>query len=84
MENKPTQQTADDKWIEIHAFLQGTANSAQAALDCFELDCDIEDVEESMAERNLEFCPTCGWWVDSYELLDDMDEPTETCTNCRN
>jgi hypothetical protein len=57
----------------------GTAESPAVLAQRF--DVDDEDVEEILADFNVETCPGCGWWVDSGELADEDggDQPCESC-----
>lgn len=43
-----------------------------------------EDLRELLLDNNVEECPSCGWWVDSGELLyPETDEVDGHCENCR-
>lgn len=76
----------DGRADEIFEYLRDSCNSAVAALMFFELDCEVEDIEELMQEHNYECCPHCGWWVEAFELIpeDSIDDtPDGYCGNCR-
>ena len=69
-------------WTKVYQYLEGTCHSATDAIYYFDLDCTEEEVEEKMLELNLEVCPGCGWWVESYELVDENGELVY-CDHCR-
>lgn len=84
MQDDTSKKVSEDTWSQVYDYLIGTANTADGAIERFGLNCDIDDVEEAMEDRNLECCPTCGWWVETHELLDDdTDDVLDTCSNCR-
>lgn len=70
------------EWENVYRYLEGTCNSAHMAIEYFDLDCTIEDVEEAMLDMNLEQCPMCGWWTESCELVDDEGDVVG-CDQCR-
>jgi hypothetical protein len=46
----------------------------------------IDDIEDWALDFNVERCPSCGWWVNSHELIPDedpLDEPDGYCMSCR-
>lgn len=83
MPHNTDKEVSSDTWNQVYDYLIGTAHTADGAIERFDLDCDIGDVEEAMEELNLECCPTCGWWVETHELIDDELEVLDTCSNCR-
>ncbi|MBP8275566.1 MAG: hypothetical protein KAX55_01560 [Propionivibrio sp.] len=51
-----------------------------------ELGIDRATLDEALLNDNIERCrnPRCGWYTDSFNLLDDgEDEPDGFCDNCR-
>lgn len=49
-----------------------------------ELGCTRETLEEALLDANVERCPNCGWYTDSFHLIDDGEaEPDGYCDNCR-
>lgn len=70
-------ETTAEQWDSLADRLAGTCESIGTAMDYLEIDDDPDEAEEEMLNRNVEICPGCEWWVDSYELA-DMDE----CENC--
>jgi len=72
-----------DKQIhEITSFLEGTCNSIEQAMDRFDIDFPVEEVEDRLLDVNLERCPGCDWWVESSELVDSKGDIV-VCENCR-
>lgn len=43
-----------------------------------------DQLDEILLDLNIEQCPDCGWYVDSFELLNDDDIIDGHCDNCRN
>jgi hypothetical protein len=66
----------------IYTRLQGTCQSMESLLEFLELNVDPEDIEIEMEIMNLEKCPFCGWWMESYELIND-DGDIVGCEQCR-
>lgn len=59
-----------DKQINaIAEYLDGTCNSIEQAMDRFDFDFPVEDVEDRLLDVNLERCPMCDWWVVAVNLL---------------
>lgn len=46
---------------------------------------DAETLNELLLDHNIEKCPNCGHYTDSFHLLGDDtgDEPDGFCNNCR-
>ncbi|HEY6435886.1 MAG TPA: hypothetical protein VIY47_04800 [Ignavibacteriaceae bacterium] len=44
---------------------------------------DVEDLEELLLDHNIEKCPNCEWYTDSFNLIDEGDDPDGYCDNCR-
>lgn len=42
-----------------------------------------EDLKDRLLDDNVEQCPCCRWWVDSFQLLNDDDAIDGHCDNCR-
>lgn len=38
------------------------------------------DIEDLLLDRNVEVCPSCGWWTYSHEII--LDEETEEPVGC--
>jgi hypothetical protein len=82
-ENKMSNLNLSEEQLrDIYSKLQGTCQSVEGLLEFLELDVDPEDVEIEMESMNLERCPFCGWWVESYELIND-DCDIVGCEQCR-
>lgn len=58
------------------------ADGMQMVMREFE-DLEMEDIEEIALNENIERCKQCDWFVKSYDLLDDDDNNTEICSECR-
>ena len=72
-------------WEDFKHFLLGTAISLNFAIDQFSLldfGLSEEDIIEALEQDSIELCPECGWWVESYELVDEYDNLC-SCENCR-
>lgn len=69
-------------WSEVADYLEGTCNSAHAAIARFDLECEVEEVEEAMLDQNLEICPFCHWWMECHELVNDEGDVVG-CQQCR-
>ena len=67
---------------EVSDYLEGTCLSVDAAIEHFELNIDVEDLEDALLDVGLERCSGCGWWMESYELVDD-DSEVVGCIQCR-
>jgi len=81
----------DEQLKKLYEYLNGTTNSVQSGLESIEVnadDYDVNDIEEQLADENLEICPGCGWWVESDELVgvddDEYDGDQVMCEDCRN
>lgn len=66
----------------IAAFLMGTPNSIEQAIEHFSLDIDSSELEDKLSDTNIERCPHCDWWYESGELVDEFDEVVG-CRDCR-
>ena len=69
-------------WAKVYTYLEGSCKMPHEAIEYFDLDCTTEDVEEAMLDLNLEQCPSCDYWVESSELVDD-DGNVVPCEQCR-
>jgi hypothetical protein len=38
---------------------------------------------DKLLDLNVEQCPTCRWWVEASELLNDESVIDKHCENCR-
>lgn len=65
---------------EIAEFVIGTCKSPAEIAEHFDIP--IDDIEEILLDNNIEMCPECSWWVDSFELVDEEGESI-SCLNCR-
>lgn len=61
--------------------LTGYANGESKVLA--RLNINVTLLEQLALDENVECCPTCDWWVDSHELLDDDQKIDGHCDNCR-
>lgn len=42
------------------------------------------DLTELLLDNNIEKCPSCGWYVEAWELvIPETDEVDGHCENCR-
>lgn len=48
-----------------------------------ELGIDRVELDEALLDFNVEKCQNCGWYTDSFNLIDDGDDPDGFCDNCR-
>jgi hypothetical protein len=53
----------------------------EMAIDRFNISEDA--INEIMLDNGYEKCPSCEWYVETYELYDDEDELDGCCWNCR-
>lgn len=65
---------------KIISTLIGTSSMDLNVIDEYEIE--MEDIEELMLNNGYERCGDCGVWVESSELVDEEDEPRETCESC--
>jgi hypothetical protein len=42
-----------------------------------------EKLVDKLLDLNVEQCPTCRWWVEAGELVDDDGDVDKHCANCR-
>lgn len=73
-----------DELSKIAEYLVGTCNSIDEALERFDVVEDTSEVEDQLLDlpEGVECCPGCGWWVNSWELVDDNNDLC-LCENCR-
>lgn len=72
-------------WEEIKWQILGTCMSPESIISAFDLEsfgATAEDLVERLEEDSIEMCLECGWWVESYELVDEYDNLC-SCENCR-
>ena len=72
----------DEQIHEIADTLNGTCNSIESVLERLALELDVSDVEDRLLDVNLERCPDCEWWCESWELVDDEGHVVG-CDSCR-
>lgn len=48
-----------------------------------EMNCTAAELREAALNAGVEQCPTCHWWAESHEMLNDTQEVDKHCTNCR-
>ena len=82
MEPVPDQETK----LKIVEYMKGTTKNEDDVIDWFELNLTFPkieeyDITEIMLEFGLERCPGCGWWVNSFELIDEESEE-KLCDSC--
>lgn len=67
--------------------LRGTCMDPLDALATLNIELQANDpdavVVEAMSNRNLERCPHCDWWCETFELVNDDEEVDGHCDNCR-
>ena len=60
------------------SYVDGFARAAR------EFDIEPEELDAVLLDQNVEKCPSCGWYVDSRDLIPhDHDDPDGHCPNCR-
>ncbi len=59
----------------------GYVDGAQRVMH--EIGIDQEELDEALLDFNVEKCPNCGWYTDSFNLIDEGDDPDGFCDNCR-
>lgn len=77
-------ELTDSQLADLAANLEGTSATIEAGLEWMGLDTadyDESEIEAELMGQNLERCPTCGWWVESWELADDEGNP-KACDQC--
>jgi hypothetical protein len=70
---------AEESLFEV---VVGYADGFERAIAAFGLP--PAELKEALLDANIEQCPSCKWWVDSFELLTDDDVIDGHCDNCRN
>ena len=71
---------SDDKRSLIIQECLGSSASEHELAEKYELD-DMT-ILDILADANIERCPTCEWWVEAGELVDDENELV-SCLTCR-
>lgn len=69
---------------EVIDRLQGSCDSVESVLDRMDAS-DVyteDDIIDFILEK-IEMCPECGWWVETWELVDDEDNQV-SCDSCGN
>ena len=69
--------TLEQRMVRMARYAVGTADGPGELAERF--DVDEDDVEEILADLNVETCPGCGWWVESGELADENGDE-QHCT----
>lgn len=63
---------------------QGTCRSVEDIAESLSLLLDrnvtSEEVEEALADSDIELCSSCGWWCETNEMTERDDEPI--CCDC--
>lgn len=77
-----TEKPHDEILQDIADDLLGTCKSVEQALEQHELDWNPEETALELLSLNVEQCPVCGWWVESWELVDDNGN-LMACESCR-
>jgi hypothetical protein len=67
----------DDSWLPVADAARGTASSPAELAAQFGVD--EQQVEEQLASLEVETCPGCGMWWDSFELANEEGY----CPDCR-
>ena len=69
-------------WDEIADLATSYADGFQRVRTATGLPDDV--IVDMLLNMNIEKCPNCGWFTDSFELLaDGEDDPDGFCDNCR-
>ena len=71
-----------DDLRKIAEELEGTCDIIPSVLEKLDIEADTSDVESDLLDFNLERCPCCGWWMESWELIDE-DGNEVGCEQCR-
>lgn len=66
---------------EILDVVTGYVNGYERVL-C-ETGMDSVELDELLLNHNIEKCPNCEWYTDSFNLVDEASEPDGYCDNCR-
>lgn len=66
---------------KLAAYLEGTCQSLEAAVEFLELDPNV-DWEDEMLSANMEECRGCGWWHESGDLVHERERDTGFCEDC--
>lgn len=67
----------------IADYVVGTCMSVAEISSKFDLSPeDEEDLESTLEDMNVERCPFCEWWCESWELVDE-DGEVVGCDDCR-
>ncbi len=77
-------QLTADQVENLASILEGTCKPIMQGLEQMGLDSrdyDELDVGDQLLSQNLECCPVCGWWVESWELSDDEGN-CKACDQC--
>ena len=67
---------------KIVDYLSGSCSSIESALEFFDIDGDVSEVEDDLLYANLERCCSCSWWLECFELVNKDGEP-DVCEGCR-
>lgn len=73
--------------VELGNRLEGTCAAIETVLGGMGLEGEnfnIEEIEDQLLDlpEGIERCPGCGWWVYSWDLVDENGDTGE-CENCR-
>lgn len=71
-------KVTDAQFQELLVEIQGTCQSLNDACETLgfeEDDLTMEQLEE--LDQNYILCPSCGWWVEAYEMVNE-----DYCRNC--
>jgi hypothetical protein len=70
----------EEQVSEIVDTVTGYANGYTSAMAQFDIE--AEDLDELLANANIEKCDGCDWYFESGELIDDNEEVVG-CKDCR-
>ena len=70
--------------LKYKDLLLGTCISLDQFVENQELKIEMDDLEDLLLDVDIEQCKICGWWFESYELIDYKDEDNYGyCEDCR-
>jgi len=77
-------ELSENQIERISEDLIGTCNTIESVMEILMIDeKHKEEVESRIEECDIELCNGCGWWVETYDLINDENEQENTCSNCR-
>lgn len=72
-----------DKLKQLGDTLHGTCDEPTRVAEQLYGPGDYKDLEDDLLGINIEQCSMCGWWSESWELVDDEGDLDGMCEDCR-